>query len=80
MPRLRSVSQPGLLIWMLEPTKAHPGPAHRPHAAWPPSGTGDCSAAAALCLASLHLLSLGVQAAPLERHPAPTPSCAATEA
>jgi len=37
---LRSVSQPGLLSWMLEPTPAHPGPAQGPDAARLPSTQG----------------------------------------
>lgn len=45
-----------------------------------PVARGGCSAAAALCSASLHLLSPGVQAALLERQPTPAPSHAATEA
>lgn len=34
------MSRLGLLSWMLEPTKVHPGPALGAHAARPPCGTG----------------------------------------
>lgn len=46
------MSRLGLLSWMLEPTKVHPGPALGPHAARPPSGTGGLHCSRSFVLSS----------------------------